>query len=203
VQRVGGPGGGTLAVTRPPTTAPTWKELGLGADLAAALGRHDTRPLIVTSTNAQVVRWALAGWIAHLSGERPLVGWVLEPWPSFDWSALPGHVATLLPEDCSRPGDLTRACEAIGCGLLVLRGISDGALVREAFALSSTVLHVVVSVTAAGATETLRQLEDHFGRSANPSDFAARVRGIWSIESATETLVPFKSSLASRRDAPR
>lgn len=203
VGRIASPVGTVLAITQPPSVSPSWDELGLGDDLAQALARRDPRPLILSSSNPKTVRWALTGWIARLMSERPLVGWVVEPWPSFAWSALPGRIETLSTDQCAQSGDLARACEVAGAELLVLRGVVDRHLFQEAFALSSASLRVVIVVTAANATDAVQQVGEMFGSGGGSSDFTGRLQGVWSLESTSAQLLPLKSTLTVRREPPR
>ncbi len=146
---------------------------------------------------------ALTGWVARTVQERAIVGWVVETWPSFAWAGLPGRVETLLPDQCEKSGDLARACELVGAELLVLRGVVDRHLYQEAFALSSTSMRVVVVVTAANATEAVHHVGELFGGGSSTGDFAGRLHGVWSLESASSNLFPLKSTLPVRREPSR
>lgn len=201
--RIASPTGSIVAVTQPPTSSPSWEDLGLGEDLAQALARKDPRPLILCSSNPKAARWALTGWLARMMQERALVGWVVEPWPSFAWGVLPGRIETLLAEHCPESGDLVRACEMVGAELLVLRGAVDRHLFQEAFALSSSSLRVIIVMAAANATEAVHQVGELYGGGATAVDFAGRLQGVWSLESTTAGLLPLKSTLTVRREPAR
>lgn len=201
-----GPEGEGLTLGVPRAQLPDWEELGLTEDLAQALAAAEDRPIVVAAPDAFMVATALATWMARRGRSMPALGWVLEPWPLYDWTVLPGRMDTLPASSLVHRGDLARIVHGSGTELLVLRTIARGDWLREALELGSEGIRVVLGVVAESFPQLVRRLEASLSAPGISGGDLLRdaVGGIWLVRRGAGPLgMPWQSGFMKSPDADK
>lgn len=170
-----------LALTVPSPRVPGWEELGLTEDLAHSLAQMDDRALLIGAPTSALAHAALATWLGRRSRSFAEVGWVVEAWPRYDWSALPGKLATYPTSWLRQRGDLSRLADLSGANVLALRGIRSADALRDALELASDGLQVIIAVAGESLPQILRTLELRLGGSDASNFLRQTIGAVWLV----------------------
>jgi len=193
--------GDCLALSVPSPRLPGWEELGLTEDLAHSLAQLEDRALLIGAPSPALAQAALATWIGRRSRSLTEVGWVVEPWPRFDWTAAPGRIATYPAAWLERRGDLSRLCDHSGASFLGMRGIRGGDALREGLELAADGLHVAVAAAGESLPQILRTLEARLGTSDASTFLRQSIGGVWLVRPGAGPIgTPWQSAFLKSPD---
>ena len=181
VARVPTAEGDCLALSVPSSRLPGWEELGLTEDLAHSLVQMDDRALLIGASTPNLAHAALATWIGRRTRSLAEVGWIVEPWPRYDWTATSGRLATYPASWIRQRGDLSRLCDHSGATFLALRGIRSVDALREALELSGDGVQVIITTAGESLPQILRSLEARLGGGDAATFLRQTIGGVWLV----------------------
>ncbi len=174
VSRHSGPEGAWFSISCPTSEFPNWEGMGFQADLGNALDRSP-KAVLLSSAMERLLEQSVASWVARAVQAAPCLGWVIEPFPSYDWAKLPGRIRQISPNSLSEPDSLIDLCDRTHPRVIVLRSIEDRELVGAALRASNRDVRVLLASPASSILDALQRLEGVLTGSHLPPPREARL----------------------------
>lgn len=195
------PEGALYSLAQPSRRLPSWEELGLTEDIAHSIYATESLPILIGALNAGMAQAALAAWLSRRARARAAVGWVVESWPRYDWSALPGRVGSYPAGWLTARGDLGRLVDSTGAEILAFRGVRSPFLLEEAFALAAEGVRVLLLAHVDSLPQALRALESMAGGGRTGTELGRAIGGVWLVRRGSDASgLPWQSGFLRAAD---